>query len=157
MSYDPIGPGAPYGASGNYDDSAEQSRKGSVRAARERLRAAQSQQITELPNPQAPLRQLPQSKYLQPNAPGRPQPTQTPQWSVSEYDDNQNKQPLSPQQQWPLSEASAAESRRVPPQRPARGSDVPPMPATFYDNSRDATSAGSLPRVGKGMSNILPI
>lgn len=151
MNYDSRGPGAPVGASGSDNDSAEQFRKGSVRAARERLRAAQSQRNTEPPNLAAPLRQLPQSKYLQPNAPSRPQPAQTPQWSVSDFDNNENTRSLSPQQQWPLPEASLPETRRVPPQRPARGPDVQPMPANFYDNSRDVNPAGTLPRVARGM------
>ena len=140
MSYDPR---APSGASGSYDP-ADQFRKGSVRAARERLRTVQQSQTAE---PDSQLQQLPQSQYLQPNAPAREQQAQTPQRPVSEYDNFQNGQAPSTQQQWPLPVASAPESRRVPPQRPARGPDVPPMPANFYDNSQTTT-----PRVGQGMS-----
>jgi hypothetical protein len=144
MSYDPR---APSGASGSYGP-ADQFRKGSVRAARERLQQGQSSQILE---PNSQLQQLPQSQYSQPNAPAIPQPTQTPQQSVSEYDNFQNESPISTQQ-WPLPITSAPESRRVPPQRPARGPDVPPMPANFYENSQNTISSGTLPRVGQGMS-----
>lgn len=146
MSYDPRGPGAP-GSS----DEAERSRKGSVRAARERLQAVQSQQFAEPSISQFSLRQLPQSQYVQPNAPVGLQPTQAPPWSISEYDSDQNEQPLYAQQQWPLPEASAPESRRVPPQGPVRGPDVPPMPVNLYDNSQNAMPSGSIPKFGNGM------
>jgi hypothetical protein len=147
MSYHPRGPGAP-----GSNDEAERSRKGSVRAARERLRAVQSQQVAEPSSLQSSLRQLPQSQYVQPNAPDRLQPTQAPQRSISEYDSDQNEQPLYAQQQWPLPEASAPEPRRVPPQRPVRGPDVPPMPVNLYDNLQNVMPSGSIPKFGNGMS-----
>lgn len=140
MSYDYRGPGrAP-----ESNDNNDRSRKGSVRAARERVRAKQTSRDVE------PSDLLPQTQYVQPSRPGP-----APQWSMSEYETSQNGQQMDAQPQWPLPVASLPETRRVPPQRPARGPDVPPMPANFYGNSQLPVPGSSLPRGGKGMSRYL--
>lgn len=134
MNYGHRGPG---GAPGSYDG-AEQRRGGSVRAARERQRAGQLQPDAD------PQNFLPQTQYVQPNAPFRPQ--QAPQWMVSEYD-TQNDQQMYAEPQWPLPAPVTLDSRRIPPQRPARGPDMPSIPPNLYANSQVAQGGGS-----KGMS-----
>ncbi|KAE9990438.1 hypothetical protein Vi05172_g9791 [Venturia inaequalis] len=130
----------PGGAPGTYHD-AERPRGGSVRAARERQRAGQLQQNLE------PQDLLPQTHYVQPNAPVRPH--QAPQWMVSDYDDSLNEQQMYAEPQWPLPAPVAPDSRRVPPQRPARGPDMPSIPANLYDNSQVPNFTSGAQRGGK--------
>lgn len=143
MNYDHWGPGRTPGS----HDGAEELMKGSIRAARERQRMGKSQRIAD------PGVLLPQTQYVRPNAPGRPQ--QAPQWMVSEYDNSHNEQQTYAQPQWPLPSPVMSDPRRVPPQRPARGPDVPPIPANLYDNSQVPNPAHSLQRGGKGMSQYM--
>ncbi|TID16629.1 epidermal growth factor-like type 3 [Venturia nashicola] len=140
MNYDYWGPGGTPGSS----DNAEQPRGGSVRAARERQRAGQSQRNTE------PQNLLPQTQYVQPNAPARLQ--QAPQWMVSEYEDSQNDQRMYVEPQWPLPVPVAQDLRKIPPQRPARGPNMPSIPANLYDNSPVSNFASGDPKGRKVLS-----
>ncbi|QDS73066.1 hypothetical protein FKW77_009777 [Venturia effusa] len=139
MNHDYRGPG---NTPGSYGD-AERPRKGYLRAARDRQNTGQSHRIAE------PQVLLPQTQYVQPNAPGGLQ--QAPRTMVSEYESSQEEHEMYAQPQWPLPTPSTSNSRRVPPQRPARGPDVPPIPTNLFDNSQAVNPAVAVQQGGKGM------
>ncbi|RMZ72103.1 epidermal growth factor-like type 3 [Pyrenophora seminiperda CCB06] len=111
MSYDPRLGAEAYGAADAYNDGGD-ARKGSVRAARERMQAAQKR--TQLPDtskiiglPRRPNQNLPQSSIQQ-----------SPPTAFSASMENDDSGPPSPQ--WPLPNSMIETSIPIPPRSPRR-------------------------------------
>src|ERR1700761_2670148 len=152
MSYPPRKPGPPYAAPGGSDQTQEQLRKGSVKAARERLRVGQVPSAEPFPAQPPEGDSSFQPQFSVSNTPGRPQraphPFQAPDTGYVESDEYQSPPG---QQQWPLRTTSGTELREPqiqsrtgprgpPPQRPPRVIEPP----TFFDASRDTLSPDHL-------------